>query len=192
MRSDGFTLLEALLALTVFGLLLAGLTQGMQYGLRAWQSQVRIAGRSEDLDAVDRALRQMIAVMDPGDSLVPPPFTGNRDRLDFVTALPDAATALPVRWVEAALLVDASHRLILRWRPWLHAIRLRGLPPASETELLRDVQGLDLAFWRPGGGWVGVWRGEDLPALIRIRVVFPPGDPRHWPDIVVAPTLDRP
>jgi general secretion pathway protein J len=163
----------------------------MQYGLRAWQSQARIVGRSEDLDAVDRTLRQMIAVMDPGDSLNPPPFTGSRDRLDFLTALPETTAAVPVRWVEAALLVDPSHRLILRWRPWLHAIRRR-LPPPTETELLRSVQGLELAFWRPGGGWVGAWRGDDLPALIRIRVLFPPGDPRQWPDIVVAPTLDRP
>jgi general secretion pathway protein J len=192
MRRNGFTLLEVLLALAVVGLLLAGLAQGMQYGLRAWQSQVRIAGRSEDLDAVDRTLRQMIAVMDPGGSLDPPRFTGGRDRLEFVTALPHAAAASPVRWVEAALLVDSSHRLILRWRPWLHAIRLRGVPPPSETELLRGVQALELAFWRPGGGWVGAWRGQDLPALIRIRVLFPPGDPRRWPDIVVAPTLDRP
>jgi general secretion pathway protein J len=192
MRRNGFTLLEVLVALAVFGLLLAGLTQGMHYGLRAWQSQVRLAGRSEDLDAVDRALRQMIAVMDPGDSLDPPPFGGSRDRVNFVTALPDAAAVLPVRRVEAALLVDSTHRLVLRWRPWMHAARLRPVPPPAETELLRGVQGLELAFWRAGGGWVGTWRGQDLPALIRIRVLFLPGDPRHLPDIVAAPILDRP
>jgi general secretion pathway protein J len=192
MRRNGFTLLELLVALAVFGLLVTGLTQGVQYGLRAWQSQVRIAGRSEDLDAVDRALRQMIAVMDPGDSLAPPPFFGSHDRVEFVTVLPDAAAGLPVRRVEAGLLVDQSRRLVLRWRPWLHAARLRPLPPPMETELLRGVQGLELAFWHPSAGWIATWRNQDLPALIRIRVLFPPGDSRHWPDIVAAPILQRP
>ena len=192
MRRNGFTLLELLVALAVFGLLLTGLTQGMQYGLLGWQTQVRIVGRSEDLDAVERALRQMIAVIDPGDSLALPPFAGTRDRVEFVTVLPDAAAGLPVRRVEAALLVDSSRRLMLRWRPWMHAARLRPVPPPVETELLRGVQGLEFAFWRPGGGWVGTWQNQDLPALIRIRVLFPPGDPRHWPDIVAAPILQRP
>jgi general secretion pathway protein J len=192
MQRNGFTLLELLVALAVFGLLLAGLAQGTQYGLRAWQSQMRIAGRSEDLDAVERALRQMIAMMDPGDSLAPPLFDGSRDGMEFVTVLPDAAAGLPVRRIEAGLVVDSSHRLVLRWRPWLHAVRLRPGPPPLETELLRGVQGLELAFWRPGAGWLGAWRNQDLPALIRIRVLFPPGDPRHWPDIVAAPALQRP
>lgn len=192
MRRNGFTLLELLVALAVFGLLLAGLMQVTQYGLRALDTQMRILGRSEDLDAVDRALRRMIAVMDPGDSLAPPPFAGSRDKVQFVTVLPDAAAGLPVRRVEAGLLVDSSHRLVLRWRPWIHAVRLRPAPPPVETELLRGVQGLELAFWHPESGWVGSWRNEDLPALIRIRVLFPPGDLRHWPDIVAAPALRRP
>jgi general secretion pathway protein J len=192
MRRDGFTLLELLVAVAVFGLLLAGLTQGTQYVLRARQSQMHILGRSEDLDTVDRVLRQMIAVMDPGDSLTPPPFAGSRDKVEFVTVLPDAAAGLPVRRVEAGLLVDSLHRLVLRWRPWIHAVRLRPAPSPVETELLRGVQGLEFAFWHPRGGWVGSWRNEDLPALIRIRVLFPPGDPRHWPDIVAATTLRRP
>jgi general secretion pathway protein J len=192
MRRNGFTLLELLVALAVFGLLLEGLTQGLQYGLRAWHSQVRIIDRSEQLDAVDRALRQMIAVMDPGDSLDPPPFSGSRDRLEFVTVLPAAAAGLTVRRIEAALLVDKSSRLVLRWRPWMHAVHLRPVPPPVETELLRGVQGLELAFLSSGGRWVGTWRNQDLPALIRIRILFPPGDPRHWPDIVTAPLLQSP
>ena len=37
MRRNGFTLLKLLVALAVFGLLLTGLTQGMQYGLLGWR-----------------------------------------------------------------------------------------------------------------------------------------------------------
>jgi general secretion pathway protein J len=191
-RPNGFTLLEILVALVVFGLVLAGLTQGIRYGMQAWQSQVRIASRSGDLDAVDRALRRMIEVMDPGDSQDDVmPVAATRNRLEFNTVLPDSTGTRGVQRVAAALLVDPSHRLVLRWRPLLHAQRLRP-PPPTVTELLSDVAGLELSFWQPTGGWVDGWRSQVLPALVRIRIVFRAGDPRHWPDLVVAPLLDRP
>ena len=54
------------------------------------------------------------------------------------------------------------------------------------------VERIELAYWpRPGSpgspapAWASAWAGNDLPLLIRLRVVFPPGDGRHWPDIVV-------
>jgi general secretion pathway protein J len=189
---NGFTLLEVLVALAVFGLLLAGLNQGVRYGVRAWELQARLANRHVDLDAVDVALRQMLATADPGNGNEGAPFTATQDRLQLVVSLPDGAAALSSRRVNATLLVDAAHRLVLRWRPWLHAEQLA--PPAAltETELLRGVSRLDLAFWQRRGGWVGEWHALNLPALIRIRIVFPPNDPRHWPDLVAAPALDPP
>ena len=35
--------------------------------------------------------------------------------------------------------------------------------------------------------WLPVWNGTGLPPLIRISLVFPPGDHRQWPDIIAAP-----
>ena len=43
----GFTLLEMLAVLAVLGLLLAGLSQGIRFGLRAWDMQAReVAGQA--------------------------------------------------------------------------------------------------------------------------------------------------
>ena len=106
MRRDGFTLLELLVAVAVFGLLLAGLTQGTLYVLRARQNEDGTFLAAAKSGTVYRVLRQMIAVMDPGDSLTLPPFVGGRDKVEFVTVLPDVAVGLPVRRVEAGLLVD--------------------------------------------------------------------------------------
>lgn len=192
MRRNGFTLLEVMVALVVFGLILAGLNQGMRYGLQAWQTQVRVSSRSSDLDAVSRALRNMIEVMDPGNGVDRAPIAASRDRLAFDTVLPDRTGTTGVQRVAAELLVDPAHRLVLRWRPQLHVKWLRPRPPPDVTSLLSGVERLDLAFWRPTGGWMDSWGYPDLPALVRIRVVFPPGDPRHWPDLVVAPVIDRP
>lgn len=191
-RPGGFTLLELLVVLVVFGLLLAALSQGTQYGLQAWKSQVRVAENHDDLDAVDRALRHMIEFMDPGNGIDPAPISASQGELQFISALPDGVGTLPPRPVSAALLVDAAHRLVLRWRPYRHARTLGPAPAPTIAPLLLGVSRLEVAFWRPGGGWISAWPYPQLPALIRIHIVFPAGDPRHWPDIVAAPLLDAP
>jgi general secretion pathway protein J len=188
----GFTLLELLVALTVLGLLLVGLAQGMHFGLLAWGTQVRLSSGNDDFTTLDSTLRHLIEGADPGDDLDPAPFVGSSNRLDCVTALPSAGDPTGSRRMQAVLLVDAGHRLVLRWLPFLHARRVGPPPPSTETELLRGVAGMELAFWRPGGDWVSAWRLPNLPTLVRIRLKFSAGDGRHWPDIVAAPLLDPP
>jgi general secretion pathway protein J len=191
MTRNGFTLLEILVVLVVVGLLLVGLSQGVQYGLQAWRTQVRLTESHGDLDAVDGALREMIEAMDPGNGAGPAPIVGRSDRLDFVTELPESAAMRPSRQVEASLLLDGQHRLVLSWRPFLHVQRLRPAPPPTVNVLVAGLSGAQLSFWRPDGGWQSAWTERALPALVRLRLVFPAGDLRHWPDIVAAPLLSR-
>ncbi|HEY2226284.1 MAG TPA: prepilin-type N-terminal cleavage/methylation domain-containing protein [Xanthobacteraceae bacterium] len=188
----GFTLLEVLVALTVLGFVFAGLAQGVQFGLLAGATEARLTGGNDDFDVVDNALRHLVEAAYPGDDGEPAPFAAAGDRLDWVTSLPDAVGATAGRHMQATLLVDAGHRLVLRWRPFARARSLRAPPAPIETELLRGVARMELAFWRPGGGWVSAWRARDLPTLVRVRLQFPRGDARQWPAIVAAPRLDRP
>ena len=192
MRPNGFTLLELLIALTVLGMVFAGLAQGVHFGVLAWATELHLTAGNDDFDTLDSTLRHMIEVADPGDDLDPAAFTANGDSLDCVSELPDAIGATPGRRIRATLLVDPAHRLVLRWQPAMRARSLRAPPPPIETELLHGVSRIELAFWRPSGGWVSTWRSPDLPALVSIRLHFPAGDPRHWPVIVAAPVLDRP
>jgi general secretion pathway protein J len=191
-RVGGFALLELLVALTVLGLLFVGLAQGVQFGVFAWASEVHVTSGNDDFAALDSALRLLIELADPGDEIDPAAFTASSDRLNCITSLPNAVGAVPGRRVRATLLVDADHRLLLQWQPAVRARSLHAPAEPAETELLRGVSRMELEFWRPGGGWVGTWRSDNLPALVRIRLHFPPGDPRHWPAIVAAPMLDRP
>jgi general secretion pathway protein J len=190
-RPNGFTLIEVLAALVVLGFVVVGLGQGVRFGLLAWNKATSTAGTRENFDAVDRTLRHLIEHTDPGNEVDPPEFTASSDRLAFISRLPDMS-GMATNRVEAGLGVDSHHRLVLRWRPYLHAKRLRP-PQFTETELLGGVASMELSFWLPGGGgWTSNWTAAELPALVRIRLAFTDPAQRRWPDIVAAPDLDRP
>lgn len=190
MISRGFTLLEVLVALTVLGLILAGLGQGAAFGLRAWGTQAAAVNAYADLDGADRIIRQLVAQMDPGMDGDPPVSAGPAS-LAFRTNLGAAAAALGVYDADIALLADHGN-LVMRWTPALHGARI-GPPPPPQTVLLAPgVARVDFAYWQPdgGGSWQSVWRGEGLPPLVRIRLV--PTGRRRWPDIVAPPMRSRP
>lgn len=190
--SDGFTLLEVLVALVVMGFLLVGLSQGTRFGLRAWDIQARMIDEHGELDAVDRALRRLIQQLDPGTPTTGSTLAGTARQIVFTSDLPMAAVAA-TRRADMILAVDAAHRLMLRWTPHMHAVRIGPPPALQDAELLRGVDRLEIGYWRRDGvgGWLSRWSDRELPALIRIRIVFVEGDARTSPDIVAAPMLGR-
>ncbi|HTU55206.1 MAG TPA: type II secretion system protein [Acetobacteraceae bacterium] len=190
----GFTLLETIVALVVLGFLIAGLAEGVRFGLGARNAENGLIARGAGLDAVDRTLRGLIARMDPGAFDAPPTLAGAPDRMEFLTELPAGAAPGGIRRARVALSVDPAHRLVLAWRLAPHAVPLA--PPASgQVVLADDVARLAIAYAEPaaaGGGWVRRWNAAALPALVRLRIVFRAGDRRLWPDIVAAPMRERP
>ncbi|MBV8455244.1 MAG: prepilin-type N-terminal cleavage/methylation domain-containing protein [Acetobacteraceae bacterium] len=191
-RAAGFTLLETLVALVVLGFMVAGLTEGVHFGLSAWGTEGRIMARHEDLDAVDRTLRLLVRQMDPGTPTDPREVSGTNSRLLFTSRLPEAAGG---EIADMLLSADPAGRLVLEWTRHLHARRLAAPPPPRREVLLSGIERLELAYWRPaasGGGWEESWSEHSLPALVRIRIVSRPGQARHWPDVVTAPMRGRP
>lgn len=197
-REAGFTLLEILVALVVLGFLLAGLAQGVRFGLRAWDSQSRVLNSQSEADAVERVLRRMITLADPGRATIAARINGSRSTLSIVTSL--AGGRLPALGeVDAAIGVDSAHRLVLRWTPYLNAVRLLPSPAPDQAVLLNGVDHLDIAYWGPDAsraeaarGWHSQWQGPELPELVRIQLVFPADDSRHWPPIIAAPMRAKP
>ena len=188
----GFTLLELLVALVVLGFVLTGLSQGVRYGLRATDAQARMVNERGELDAVDRALRRLIEQMDPGTARDGSGVQGSASRLVFISQLP-AASGLATQRATVVLAVDGARRLVLRASPRPPGKPFGPPPPPIETELLRDVERIELAYWPrdTASQWTNTWSASVLPLLVRLRVVFPPGDRRHWPDIVASPRRER-
>ena len=195
----GFTLLEVLVALVVLGFVLAGIAGGVQFGQRAADMQARSIAAHADLGSADRLLRRLVAAMDAGSLADPPHLTAGSSALGFTTDLGSAAAALGTGEADVGLVVDAGHRLVLRWQPSLHAIRLLP-PPLPQTAILLDgVERVEFAYWgHPKGGgdggggqWLTRWTERDIPALVRIRLRFMPEAHRSWPDIIAATELLR-
>jgi general secretion pathway protein J len=190
-RQDaGFTLLETLVALVILGFVVAGLAQGLRFGLAVWDRQARSIDRDGALDSTDRTLRTLLAGMAPGIDPATPTILGTRDRLMFTTELPMSAPAGSIRLADVVLGVDGAHGLVLRWTPHLHA-KLLAPPAVQEAALLPGVAGVTFSYYRNAGGgqpggWVDQWGGVKPPQLVRVHIGFH-SPAQHWPDVIVAP-----
>ena len=187
----GFTLLEILVALAVFGFLLVGLSETVRFGLTAWRQEARMSDGKTDLEAVDRSLRSIVENLAPGDEAGRSSIDGLADSVTGVTQLRVPGSGLQPARIEAGLAVSGT-RLVLRWRPYHHGITLGAGAAPAEAELMSGVSRLVIEYWRPSGVWVASWHEPDLPLLIRFRVILRGRDAPRWPDIVIAPLLSRP
>ena len=192
----GFTLLEIVVALVVLAILLVTLTRGVQFGLAAFDRQDRMIATGGRLEAVDSTLRRLFEQLDPGTSTDGNTVTGTHHAVAFRSPLPVAAQnrpgALPSDGLaDLRLSVDGSHHLLLAWVPHRHVRRSGPAPKPHLETLLDNVERIDLDYWSEGA-WHPRWNELKPPLLIRLRLVFPEGDPRRWPDLVAAPVRDQP
>lgn len=195
-QEPGFTLLEMLVSLVVLGFLVVGLTQGVRAGLRLWDAQTLRIGDTGELDAGARVLRALLSGM-----WVPPQGGAGRGgvgktdiegRTDTLTFRGDLPTGLGTTRLANITLELRDRRLVLRWSPHRHEATSGPEPEPIETELIRGVERLDLAYWGSpspdqAAGWQAQWDGPAIPGLIRVRLAFAKGDRRRWPDLIAAP-----
>jgi general secretion pathway protein J len=196
----GFTLLEMLVAVTVLGLLVIGLTQGVRTGLNLWNVQTRRNATIAELDSTARVLRNVLMSIPiqpaaaSGTAPVAVGFKGEPNRITFVGELP---TGLGARQPADIAIEIKLGRVVMAWVPHRHETPAGPPPAPTETELISNVDDLQFAYWgstspTSAAAWLTQWDGPVLPALVRIRLGLPKGDPRHWPDLIVAPSLWSP
>ena len=198
-RHAGFTLIEMLVALAALGLLAVMLAGSVQFGARAWEGQSRRVDAHAETDAVHGVLRTMLrnaqtmplaGVSQQGAAVY---LAGRPNSMDFVGELPEAIGRGGV--YDISLLVSPDGRLLLRWRPHVRPASGAVAQPYTETELLRRVARLDIAYFasaaqRRPGVWQSSWaQPSALPALIRLRIGFAAGDRRIWRELMVAPVI---
>jgi len=192
----GFTLIELLVSLAILSLvatlLLGGVAMARQLASR--------------MQRADQASESVIAAQ-----------TILRDRIEHLQAIPRADRAEPVIDIQGdehvfsfyapslyreglagtqafRLLRMATGDLVLFSASSLTEnvdIRAPSLVGWKATRLLSGTGELSLSYFAAGKGvWQRYWFDQPQPPqLIRVRVRFPEGDARAWPDLVVRPQV---
>lgn len=183
--SEGLTLIELLLTLTILavaGVLVAG---SLNTGLRAWRSAQR-HGREELVAALvagrlSAQLRSAVPATAKRDGRDAPAFTIGEDWLRFVTI--SGADAKPVQ-VSYSIEGDGEdRRLVFRTYPWPDKHFFDESRPSSERlpeEAVEEVVGLSVkGAWRDddeggqGGAAAGDWdpeKAKKLPESVTVEL----------------------
>ena len=190
-RFAGFTLVELLIAIALFGLILTGLYSGLRMATRASDAGEAHATDSDELRAVMGFLRfelgqvYPLVFSDEDDQQVI--FEGEPDRLMFVARLPQH------RGVEGAYLISLvadQDRLVLRYRltkPDRQYLFESG-DTGKEVVVVPGVENVGFSYYGKRGRsarFYSRWDDpERLPKLVRMRI-RPKGRDVHWPDLIV-------
>jgi general secretion pathway protein J len=196
----GFTLIEALLALTIFGMLMAMLLGGVHVIARGYDKGSRQAERWTQIPIIADFLRE-----EAGDARLHVPtqsgdeswsFLGAADHVAFAGLLPAhfAVGGLQTIFIGPDETPNGHHNLVLRWEGYrADALEklAKGLPESdSETVLIEHVAAVEFAYFgaaEAGGepSWQQAWPVQDGgPSLLRLRVRLDDGT--VLPELVAA------
>ncbi|HSO43597.1 MAG: prepilin-type N-terminal cleavage/methylation domain-containing protein [Rhodospirillales bacterium] len=210
----GFTLLELLAALTVLAVLMAMMFGGLRFGARVWESgDEGLRGLSE-LQTAAGFIRRQIAQAIPteagsgeaGEEAMPlPAFRGTEDALRLVGPAP--SQFLPgglyemVLGVEDGMAAGGGRRFSVWWRPLgrgedARAVSIDADWRTKQAVLIEGISEVHISYFGQAVDvdepprWQDRWETMPLPpALVSVRVAFPAGDRRFWPDLVMAPMV---
>ncbi len=198
--SRGFTLLELLVAITIFSLVIAVLYAGYRLGIRSWESGERTHAAVSELRLAGSFVRRHVAQAFPLATSKSGAwsvwFEGQPGRLVFVTAMPAHLgqggmyeMTLQVDEQDDAAVLSVSRRL-------LHPDAEPGKPGVDDQArpLVADLESAAFSFFGVLGenseeSWQTSWQGrERLPRLVRLRLTSK--SVGEWPEMIVRVPSD--
>jgi general secretion pathway protein J len=195
----GFTLVEALVAITLLSLLSIALTGALRLGIDSWTRGSAHSDHLSHILAVQSLLRDIVGQAypyflssDPTRGYVD--FDGTSDSLALLAPAPIALGVTGrARFRLSVAKRDGLSDFMMTSQPEL------GVADASSTiqkkTLFAGAASIKFAYFgrlwsETAAHWHDHWSGQAaLPQLVNIQVGFPQGDMRLWPDLVVAPRI---
>jgi general secretion pathway protein J len=203
-REHGFTLLELLVALTLFGVLMTMLFMEFRLGIRSADKVTEAIDKSSTLPILHDFLRAQLAAAQPivkdGSSEEILWFDGQPEKVELIGIPPNALSGalsggglqrFSIELIKAGGGPrDGGRHLVLRRRLY------QGKQFNAEGDydeplvLLADVSSLELGYFGTADparapAWQDTWREMPrLPSLIRLRLAL--ADGRQAPELVVA------
>ena len=207
----GFTLIELIVALTLVGLISVALLGGLRFGTRAWEAGDAHAERIGEVEAVQSLLHRLLtqsflpnrrlaggseeveqAVVEGQGAT---DFSGTSEQLQFIAPLPShVGTGGLYNFRLGPGATKAGEGLVLSWQLYRPDTTATFEGGEQDTRLLlEDIESFEVAYFGILGTedeprWAERWDEESrLPLLVTLRVTYPEEDPRHWPELQVAP-----
>lgn len=191
-HSAGYTLVEMLVSLIIIGLASAMMLSGLSAGRRAWERGDIANAAGEAVSGAQMLLRERLERAYPATRYDQIPsyadFFGAADAVSFLS--PPRDIHAPSSLQRYTLALAPTGDLIVTS---LSDVAIDPKAPGEPLVLLHNVQQLSIAYFGvappdKAPGWHDQWqRMPVLPLLVRIRVQFPPDDPRDWPELLIKP-----
>jgi len=201
-RAAGMTLLEVSIALALFSLLAVGLLTAFRMGQRSLAQVKRVTDQSRELLTTNRVLHALIesaAVADAGVGGLSARegLSGSVDDLNLTAPAPMGVGGLYRYQFALRNRAGGTRDLVIHARDDVGEGG-SGQVPADTTEVLVAV--VQRVRWsyraapvrQPSGQfvdspWQSLWTdSRHPPALVALDIVFPEGDARRWPQLIVA------
>jgi general secretion pathway protein J len=201
-RESGFTLIEMIVAMTILGVMLGLLYQGLTFALRSWDASDVNGQLTMDRRIGENFLRREISELFPMRWKDPVTlklaFEGDSKHLKFVSARPAGLTAGGLSLVSVEVADDARNRrernlVMRRAMPDDEQKDFRPLDKAEASILLANVDSVEFAYFGAENDfadpkWTGDWTYPSrVPLMIRMRVKT--GDGTQLPDMVMKTML---
>lgn len=195
----GFTLVELLVTLVLFGLLSVAIFDALRFGGAVWRTAERHTVLAAEFAAAEDVLRRTIsqaypayASADPADRRIR--FQGTARELDLIAPLPAAIGdgLMGEQRLFAESTADGLS-LVMAWR--LDLPPADPHPPEASAVLVRGLTAVDFSYFGPAGttdrpDWTEQWQNRQrLPQLVRIRLERPATDGGRLPDLIIEPKL---
>jgi general secretion pathway protein J len=168
----------------------------LQLGLRAWERGAAHGARVDHIALAQNFLRRAIEDAYPffvTDAVLHSrvEFEGTGDSLRLLSSTSRALGKGGRTWWSVTVSRELNRAdLLVIARP-----EQAGDSDSARKVLLPNIQAVELSYFgktrtEREPGWRQQWTNEmQLPKLIRIRILFPPGDTRSWPELIVAPRV---
>ncbi|WP_445370616.1 prepilin-type N-terminal cleavage/methylation domain-containing protein [Methylomonas sp. HW2-6] len=207
-QSNGFTLIEMLIAITLLGVMVTLLFGSLRIAAQSWHSGETKIDQVNRKAVVYQFFKHHLSAARPlpefvaaeRDDLQAPPepelpklsFQGLPQSLRFVAALPAASArkGLQIFSIEPAR--DRTSTLNVTLTPYRRQVDAEPEP----VVLLEDVRSFRISYFgakSPNAGDAPVWQddwldAERLPSLVKIHIAL--NDDSFWPDMIFPLRID--